>query len=165
MRSPVSPEDASAVSNRMRTVCPAKPVRLTEAVVHAPAWRPVRRLRSRDRRRCPSGSCGRCHQCRWHVHPAGSRLEVSERRAANRAQRAVSSDAERGDSTHIGAVVSVRHEELRGIGRAEGAAEGGKALGTIATDAELKTVFDGAGFRAFRRATETPTNRVFEAKP
>jgi SAM-dependent methyltransferase len=44
-------------------------------------------------------------------------------------------------------------------------AEGGNALGTIATDAELKGIFDGAGFSSFRRATETPTNRVFEAKP
>ena len=43
-------------------------------------------------------------------------------------------------------------------------AEGGRALGTIATDAELKAVFDGAGFGQFRRATETMTNRVFEAK-
>ena len=44
-------------------------------------------------------------------------------------------------------------------------AEGGEALGTIATDAELKAVFDGAGFTRFKRATETLTNRVFEAKP
>ncbi len=44
-------------------------------------------------------------------------------------------------------------------------AEGGRALGTIATDAELKAVFDAAGFGTFRRASETPTNRVFEAKP
>jgi len=43
-------------------------------------------------------------------------------------------------------------------------AEGGRALGTIATDAELKAVFDGAGFGQFLRATETMTNRVFEAK-
>jgi SAM-dependent methyltransferase len=44
-------------------------------------------------------------------------------------------------------------------------AEGGRALGTIATDAELKAVFDGAGFSTFKRATETLTTRVFEAKP
>ncbi|HLF78022.1 MAG TPA: class I SAM-dependent methyltransferase [Dehalococcoidia bacterium] len=44
-------------------------------------------------------------------------------------------------------------------------AEGGKALGAIATDAELKAIFDRAGFGTFRRATETLTNRVFEAKP
>jgi SAM-dependent methyltransferase len=43
-------------------------------------------------------------------------------------------------------------------------AEGGRALGTIATDAELKAVFDEAGFTRFKRATETPTNRVFEAR-
>jgi 2-polyprenyl-3-methyl-5-hydroxy-6-metoxy-1,4-benzoquinol methylase len=44
-------------------------------------------------------------------------------------------------------------------------AEGGKALGTIATDAELREVFESNGYRSFRRATETPTNRVFEARP
>jgi SAM-dependent methyltransferase len=44
-------------------------------------------------------------------------------------------------------------------------AEGGQALGTIATDAELREVFSAAGYSSFRRATETPTNRVFEAKP
>jgi 2-polyprenyl-3-methyl-5-hydroxy-6-metoxy-1,4-benzoquinol methylase len=43
-------------------------------------------------------------------------------------------------------------------------AEGGRALGTIATDAELKAVFDQGGFGTFRRATETATNRVFEAR-
>lgn len=43
-------------------------------------------------------------------------------------------------------------------------AEGGKALGTIATDAELREVFVSGGFGSFRRATETPTNRVFEAR-
>jgi SAM-dependent methyltransferase len=43
-------------------------------------------------------------------------------------------------------------------------AEGGHALGTIATDDELKGVFDKAGFGTFRRATETMTNRVFEAR-
>jgi len=43
-------------------------------------------------------------------------------------------------------------------------AEGGKALGTIATDAELGEVFAEAGFGSFRRATESATNRVFEAR-
>jgi SAM-dependent methyltransferase len=43
--------------------------------------------------------------------------------------------------------------------------EGGKALGTIATDSELKAIFDAAGFGTFRRASESPTNRVFEARP
>ena len=44
-------------------------------------------------------------------------------------------------------------------------AEGGAPLGTIATDAELRSVFDTAGFGSFRRATESLTNRVFEARP
>jgi SAM-dependent methyltransferase len=43
-------------------------------------------------------------------------------------------------------------------------AEGGRALGTIATDAELREVFISGGFSSFRRATESPTNRVFEAR-
>ncbi len=43
-------------------------------------------------------------------------------------------------------------------------AEGGEALGTIATDDELRQVFTRAGATSFRRATETPTNRVFEVR-
>lgn len=38
-------------------------------------------------------------------------------------------------------------------------------LGTIATDDELKAVFDRAGFSSFRRATESITNRIFEVRP
>jgi 2-polyprenyl-3-methyl-5-hydroxy-6-metoxy-1,4-benzoquinol methylase len=44
-------------------------------------------------------------------------------------------------------------------------AEGGQALGTIATEAQLRSIFETAGYRSFHRATETPTSRVFEAKP
>jgi SAM-dependent methyltransferase len=40
-----------------------------------------------------------------------------------------------------------------------------KALGTLATDEELRQVFAAAGFTRFRRAAETPFNRVFEARP
>lgn len=43
-------------------------------------------------------------------------------------------------------------------------AEGGQALGTLATDEQLEALFRAAGFRSFRRATETPFNRVFEAQ-
>jgi SAM-dependent methyltransferase len=43
-------------------------------------------------------------------------------------------------------------------------AEGGQALGTLATDEQLAAIFHGAGFRTFRRATETPFNRIFEAR-
>jgi len=42
---------------------------------------------------------------------------------------------------------------------------GGPALGTIATDQALREVVLAGGFRSFRRATETPFNRVFEARP
>lgn len=42
-------------------------------------------------------------------------------------------------------------------------AGGGSALGTIATDAALADVLHAGGFKNFRRATETPFNRVFEA--
>jgi len=43
-------------------------------------------------------------------------------------------------------------------------ANGGTVLGTIATEPELRDVFTRAGFGTFRRATETPTNRIFEAR-
>ena len=43
-------------------------------------------------------------------------------------------------------------------------AGGGEGLGTIATDQALADVFGAAGFRQFRRATETPFNRIFEAR-
>ena len=43
-------------------------------------------------------------------------------------------------------------------------AGGGKGLGTIASDSDLAAVFTEAGFGRFRRATETPFNRVFEAR-
>lgn len=41
---------------------------------------------------------------------------------------------------------------------------GPHALGTIATDQKLKEVITSGGFRKFRRATETPFNRIFEVK-
>jgi SAM-dependent methyltransferase len=43
-------------------------------------------------------------------------------------------------------------------------AEGGEALGTIATEAALRDVATAAGLSRFRRATQTPFNRVFEAR-
>jgi SAM-dependent methyltransferase len=44
-------------------------------------------------------------------------------------------------------------------------ATGGNGLGTIATEAEIRAVAEAAGFRRFRRATETSLNRIFEARP
>lgn len=44
-------------------------------------------------------------------------------------------------------------------------ATGGLGLGTIATDDELCAVLTAGGFTHFRRATETPLNRIFEARP
>ena len=41
---------------------------------------------------------------------------------------------------------------------------GGPALGAVATEDDLRAVVTGAGFKEFRRATETPFNRVFEAR-
>ena len=41
---------------------------------------------------------------------------------------------------------------------------GGPALGAVATEDALREVVTGAGFREFRRATQTPFNRVFEAR-
>ena len=41
---------------------------------------------------------------------------------------------------------------------------GGPALGAVATEEALREVVVGAGFKEFRRATQTPFNRVFEAR-
>lgn len=41
---------------------------------------------------------------------------------------------------------------------------GGPALGAVATEDTLREVVTSAGFTQFRRATETPFNRVFEAR-
>ena len=43
-------------------------------------------------------------------------------------------------------------------------ASGGHAMGTLATERQLREVFTAAGFRHFRRIAETPFNRVFEAR-
>jgi SAM-dependent methyltransferase len=43
-------------------------------------------------------------------------------------------------------------------------AGGGSALGTLASDAALQEVFTSAGFTRFRRAAETPFNRIFEIR-
>ena len=43
-------------------------------------------------------------------------------------------------------------------------AESGRALGTIASDTALRDVITAGGLSRFRRATETPFNRVFEAR-
>jgi SAM-dependent methyltransferase len=43
--------------------------------------------------------------------------------------------------------------------------EVGLGLGAQAGEAKLRAVFEEAGFSRFRRATETPMNLVFEAKP
>jgi hypothetical protein len=45
------------------------------------------------------------------------------------------------------------------------AQEVGTALGAQAGEARMREIFTGAGFSKFRRATETPFNLVFEAKP
>ena len=44
-------------------------------------------------------------------------------------------------------------------------AGGGTPLGTLASERSLREVASAAGFRHFRRVTETPFNRIFEAKP
>ncbi len=43
-------------------------------------------------------------------------------------------------------------------------AGGGSALGTLVPEARLRDLFEAAGFTSFRRAAETPFNRVFEAR-
>jgi SAM-dependent methyltransferase len=44
-------------------------------------------------------------------------------------------------------------------------ATGGPALGALASEARLRDVVTAGGFGRFRRATETPFNRIFEARP
>ncbi|MBX5479530.1 MAG: methyltransferase domain-containing protein [Pyrinomonas methylaliphatogenes] len=43
-------------------------------------------------------------------------------------------------------------------------AAGGPALGAVATEAELREAVVAGGFSKFRRAAETPFNRIFEAR-
>ena len=43
-------------------------------------------------------------------------------------------------------------------------AQGGPALGAVASEDAIKEVVTSSGFSEFRRATETPFNRVFEAR-
>jgi SAM-dependent methyltransferase len=45
-----------------------------------------------------------------------------------------------------------------------GLADGGSGLGTLATESELREVAKAGGLSRFRRATETPFNRIFEAR-
>jgi SAM-dependent methyltransferase len=44
-------------------------------------------------------------------------------------------------------------------------AEGGVPLGTLATESQLRHLALEAGLNQFRRATETPFNRIFEIRP
>jgi hypothetical protein len=43
--------------------------------------------------------------------------------------------------------------------------EVGVALGAQAGETRIREVVEGAGFKRFRRAAETPLNFVFEARP
>lgn len=45
-----------------------------------------------------------------------------------------------------------------------GAGHGGP-VGTIATEAQRREVVTAGGLSRFRRATQTPFNRIFEARP
>jgi SAM-dependent methyltransferase len=66
-------------------------------------------------------------------------------------------------------------ENFNPLGRARAAAStllctphslatNGPALGTLASEARIREMVTGGGFSQFRRATETPFNRVFEAR-
>lgn len=43
-------------------------------------------------------------------------------------------------------------------------AKTGPALGAVATESAIRGLFEEAGFRSFRRAAQTPFNRIFEAR-
>jgi SAM-dependent methyltransferase len=92
------------------------------------------------------------------------------------ARRAAETLAEGGSALIVEPMAGNRVEEnINIVGRTFSAAStlcctsnslalGGPALGAVATDDALREVVTGAGFREFRRATETPFNRVFEAR-
>ena len=46
-----------------------------------------------------------------------------------------------------------------------GLATGDNGLGTLAPEERIRAVAKAAGSRRFRRMTETPFNRIFEARP
>ena len=95
---------------------------------------------------------------------------------AGAARRAAEVLAEGGSALIVEPMAGDRVEEnINIIGRTFSAAStlcctanslalGGPALGAVATEDALREVVTGAGFREFRRATETPFNRVFEAR-
>ena len=95
---------------------------------------------------------------------------------AGAARRAAEVLAEGGSALIVEPMAGNRVEEnINIVGRTFSAAStlcctsnslalGGLALGAVATDDALREVVTGAGFKEFRRATETPFNRVFEAR-
>jgi hypothetical protein len=48
---------------------------------------------------------------------------------------------------------------------ASAAQEVGRMLGAQASESDIRTVVESGGFTRFRRATQTPFNRVFEVRP
>jgi SAM-dependent methyltransferase len=95
---------------------------------------------------------------------------------AGAAQRAYDTLARDGSVLMVEPMAGERtSENLNPVGRVYSAASvlictanaiagGGSALGTLVPEARLRELFAAAGFTSFRRAAETPLNRVFEAK-
>jgi SAM-dependent methyltransferase len=95
---------------------------------------------------------------------------------AGAARRAAEVLAEGGSALIVEPMAGNRVEEnINIVGRTFSAAStlcctanslalGGPALGAVATEDALREVVIGAGFKEFRRATQTPFNRVFEAR-
>ena len=113
-------------------------------------------LRSRRLLRLPArhGRPARRRHARPHV--ARRRRHVAARRAVRRRSRR-------------GQPASARARVLLGVDArlypASLAQEVGTALGAQAGEQRLRDVVTNAGFTRFRRATETPFNLVFEARP
>lgn len=94
--------------------------------------------------------------------------------AARRARKTVQSD---GSAMIVEPMAgNVIEENFNPVGRVFSAAStlccvpnslayGGPALGTVASEEALRACLLEAGFTRFRRATETPFNRIFEAQP
>jgi hypothetical protein len=95
---------------------------------------------------------------------------------AGAARRAAEALAEDGSALIVEPMAGNTVEEnINPIGRTYAAAStlccssnslalGGPALGAVATEEALREVVIGGGFSSFERRTQTPFNRIFEAR-
>ena len=96
----------------------------------------------------PRGAAKRAYEC---LAPDGSALIVEP----------MAGDTVEGNFNIIGRVFSAASTLCC---TSNSLAQNGPALGAVATEDALRETVESGGFREFRRATETPFNRVFEAR-